>query len=214
MNLNITELVRAIQETDYWNGAQVSWSITDELDHLPSQDYEQVVRSLLTEPVPDHEHLRGIEYRNAYKHRIYGCILFVLRPTLRLYRDVLIGALDIGDPSSMKYGAIALRQAKPIEQIGLDLLQVLEQQAGNKNILESVLGLFYWLGFSSSGKVQPYGGGIVIDKNLAILMAERTPPESEPTKLVEVASKVAQVIRAAQKDRQCCQPVLRHSARQ
>ncbi len=196
--MTIAELVQAICETDYWNGKEIPQSVTEELARLSSNDYGQVVQSLLTEPVPDHDHLRGTEYRNTYKHRIYGCILFALRPVPQLYQDVLIGALGIDDPSSIQCGAFALRQAKPIEQIGLDLLEVLEQQKGNQKAVEGVRDLFYWLGFSSTGKVQPYNGGIEIDKNLATLWIERIPPESDTGKLAEVASKVARVILISQ----------------
>lgn len=130
MHTGLAELIQTIRDTDYCGDDEYMGSLADNLICLSSDEFEEVVWTLLTEPVPENEHLRGLEYRNTYRHRIHGCILFAMRPIPRFYQALLSGALDIGDPTSINYGAFALRQVRAIEQIGSDLLEVLEQRRG------------------------------------------------------------------------------------
>ena len=87
--------------------------------------------------------------------------------------------------------------AEGISAIDADLLEVLEQSGEDRKTLDSVLGLFYWLGFRPDGTVRPYSGDGQVDRRIATLWTERAAPDSDSSKTAEVASKIAYVIQSS-----------------
>lgn len=153
MRTNTEEIVHQIkQNDDYWSGQGITPQQVELLAGLSQKDYDDVVRTFLQEPVGANENLRGAEYRCTYAHLVYGCIMSILRPNRSLYPIVLKGALGIDDPSSIHYGAYALKQMKPLEEILEDLRTVTKDKQTEERILQHVAWLLYWFGFSDKGR--------------------------------------------------------------
>jgi hypothetical protein len=151
-HMTIDRLIRQIKENEnYWCGLAITPQQIEALAHLTDDEYSKLASVLLQEAVEDNEGLRGQEYRKTYAHLVYGTFLFCLRPNKDFYQEILTGALGIADPTSIKYGANALRLLKPVNQIVFDLFRVAEQNQHDVRILRHIAWLFYWLGFSDEG---------------------------------------------------------------
>src|ERR1041385_4415901 len=119
--MNLKDLITELEVTNYY---QISSRQDEMLAALSLEQYKQVLLILLKEPIGEHSHLRGQEYRTPYNHRVLGSLLAALRPFDDLYQPILLGALGICDPTSIKYGALALLLIKPVEIIVSDLFEI------------------------------------------------------------------------------------------
>lgn len=195
--MNVDELIRQIKGNEkYWSGLDLTPEQIDILTNLAVDEYAQVVSSLLQESVIDYKNLRGIEYRRTYAHLIYGALLSRLRPNPNLYPVILMGAIEIGDPSSIKYGAAALQQIKPTEQIVLDLFAIADQHKDNAEILGHIAWLFYSLGFSEKGT---WGEGSIIlslNDGWEKLYRENMKPETNRQETAKMAHKAGKFMKA------------------
>jgi hypothetical protein len=185
------EITQLIKSNDFWNGAPITPNQVEILANLAPNEYQKVILTLLKEPLADKTGLQGLDYRNTYAHRIYGCILFILRPSVNLYPDVLTGALDIDDPSFIRYGASALLQVKSREQVGLDLFTAIEKYKDNDDTLAHIFYLLYWVGFTAKNLLQGRTP-IEIHENFVPLLIDKSPHESDPSKVEEVAYKLVE----------------------
>ena len=150
--MTTNELIHQIKNNkNYWGGQDITPQQVEILVGFSQKDYDDIVCAFLQEPVGVHEKLQGKDYRSTYAHLVYGSILSILRPNPSLYPIVLNGALRIADPSSIQYGAYALRQMKPLEQIIEELRRIAKEDQADKEILSHVAWLLYWFGFSTEG---------------------------------------------------------------
>jgi len=188
--MNLEDLVTELKETNYY---QITSQQVEMLATLSFEEYKHVIRQLLVEPVGEHSHLRGQEYRNQYNHRVLACFLAALRPSDDLYKLVLLGALDIADPTSIKQGALALLLLKPVEVIVSDLFEIAEKSKNDRELLSHVAWLFYWLGFSNDGSWHQNQMLLYIDTNadISLLYNESDQPVSDTVKIESFGERVS-----------------------
>jgi hypothetical protein len=191
------ELVRQIKGNEkYWSGLALTPEQVDTLTNLVVDEYAKVVTTLLQESVVDYKNLRGIEYQRTYAHLIYGVFLSCLRPNPNLYPVILMGAIGIGDPSSIQYGAAALQQIKPTEQIALDLFAIAERHKDNAEILSHIAWLFYWLGFSEKGTWGVRSIILSLNDGWEKLYRENMKPETNRQETAKMAHKAGKFMKA------------------
>ncbi|MEZ4641140.1 MAG: hypothetical protein R3E31_00085 [Chloroflexota bacterium] len=171
---------------DFWKAILVGFS---------KKDYDNMVCGFLQEPVGAHEKLRGKEYRSTYAHLLYGSILSILRPNPRLYPIVLKGALGIADPSSIQYGAYALRQMKPLEQIVEDLRNFTKENQTDKETLSHVAWLLYWFGFSTEGWWRMPNYAISIDNVFTPLITDWSLPTIDRQAVENMADWASEIMK-------------------
>ena len=191
------ELIRQIKNNEeYWRGLAITPQQIDVLVNLSSDEYANVVSTLLQEPVADYTDLRGIEYARTYAHLIYGALLLCLHPIPDLYPTLLTGTLKIGDPSSIQYGASALRKIKPVEEIVSDLFEAAEEYQDNAEILSHIAWLFYWMGFSKKGTWGRHDITLVAKDGWIELYRNVAGPETNPQKAAGAARRVGTFMQA------------------
>lgn len=101
-------------------------------------------------------------------------------------------AIEIGDPSSIQYGAAALQQIKLTEEIVFDLFAIANQRKEDSEILRHIAWLFYWLGFSENGVWTARNILLSLDGGWEKLYKENTRPETnlqETEKMADEAGK-------------------------
>ena len=190
------ELIRQIKENEnYWCGLAITPQQIEALVNLTDDEYSELAGVFLRESVADNKGLQGQEYRKTYAHLVYGTFLFCLRPNKDFYQVILAGALGIADPTSIKYGANALRLIKPVNQIVTDLFNVAEQNQNNAEVLSHIAWLFYWLGFSEEGWRKEMTI-LAADDGWIRLYKESTAPESDPQEINKVLQRVTEFMKA------------------
>ncbi len=190
------DLIRQIKENEnYWSGVALTPEQADLLANLSVVEYTKVASSLLQESVADYRNLRGTEYQKTYAHLIYGLFLSCLRPNPSLYPAILLGAIGIGDPSSIQYGAAALQQIKPTEEIVADLFAIAKERKEDPEVLSHIAWLFYWLGFSESGVWGARNIILSLAGGWERLYKENTKPETNPQEAKKMAYKVGEFMK-------------------
>lgn len=185
------ELIHQIMENaDYWLG--ITPQQVNLLANLSSAEYDQILIALLQEPIAGNEK----DYRRTYAHLIHGVFLFCCRPNSDLYPVLLTGIMGIGDPSSIQYGAAALKLVKPTEQIVSDLFSLAELHSDNEKILSRIAWLFYWLGFSEDERWGPRLITIEIRKDMENLYKAYPLPETNSQEVAKMAQKAAEFMKA------------------
>ena len=191
------DFIRQIKENEnYWSGLAITPEQVQVLNSFSEAEYAEVVKRLLQEPTAKNEDLQGIEYRRAYAHVLFGVFLLCLRPDQNLYQDLLKGVVGIADPSSIQYGAFALRQIKPVEQVVSDLFEIAQENHGNGNVLSHIAWLFYWLGFLQEGIYRIDKHTIGIEGDWLTMYREHVEPESNLQEIEKVTSRVAEFMKA------------------
>jgi hypothetical protein len=189
--MNLEDIVEELKETNYY---QITSRQVEMLAALSLEEYKQVLLRLLQESVGEHSHLRGQEYRNTYNHRVFGCVLATMRPFDDLYKPILSGALGICDPTSIKYGALALLLIKPVEVIVSDLFEIAENSKNKNEILSHIAWIFYWLGFRGDGTW--YQSQIILsfetDANISLLYNERDRPTSNEVVIASFGKRISE----------------------
>jgi len=195
--MNAAEIIDQIKLNEkYWGGEAITPQQIEALAHLSAAGYTEVVSTLLLEPVAAHRDLRAEAYRKTYAHLVYGALFFCLRPDPDLYNLLLTGVLGIADPSSIQYGAVALQQVRPVEQIVSDLFVIAGQNPENLELLSHIAWLFYWLGFSEDGGWWERIINIGPDGDWIKLYKENTKPETDPRETARAAQNVAKFMDA------------------
>lgn len=186
------ELVRQIkQNKNYWNGLEITPQQIEALTNFSPEEYDNVVCTFMQEPVRNSAGLHGVDYRETYAHLVYGTVLSILRPNPDLYSTVLAGVLQIADPSSISYGAFALRQLMPTEKIVRDLQKISDKHQDDKGLLSHIAWLLYWLGFSDTGQWRMPYAPATVEGDFASLVIETVQPTTdyqEVAKMTEWAS--------------------------
>lgn len=190
----IDTLIQQLKNENDYSGLAINRQQVAALGNLTRDEYGQVVRRLLEEPPKDSTGLRGSEYRKTYAHLVCGCLLAVLRPDPSLYPSLLTGALGIGDPSSIQYGAFALRQLKPIEQIAHDLCEISIKHPNDKELLFRIVSLLYWLGFSGDGHWKMPISFIPIKARFAPLLVDTALPEANEQEVAKMAKWASEIM--------------------
>ncbi len=190
--MTLAELVRQIKKNEnYWSGLEITPQQIEALTNLSPEEYDNVVCTFMQEPVRDYTELQGVAYRETYAHLVYGSILSILRPNPILYPILLAGVLQIADPSSMSYGAFALRRLTPIEQIVKDLQEISDKHQDDKKLLSHIAWLLYWLGFSEEDQWRTPEMPISVEGNFTSLTTKTVQPATdyqEVAKMTEWAS--------------------------
>ena len=197
--MTIDELIGQIKENEnYWCGLAITPQQIEVLAGFTDDEYSRLASTLLRESVADHEGLQGKRYRKTYAHLVYGTFLFCLRPDKKFYQIILAGSLGIADPTSIKYGANALRLIKPVNEIVSDLFSVAEQNENNAQILRHIAWLFYWLGFSEEGWKKEMAI-LTADDGWIKLYKESVAPETNPQEIDRVFQRVIKFMKAHDK---------------
>jgi hypothetical protein len=195
--MNAEDFIRQIRENEnYWSGLAITPEQAQVLNTFSDDEYAKVAKRLLQEPTAKNEGLQGIEYRRTYAHLVFGVFLLCLRPNKNLYQNLLQGVLGIADPSSIQYGAFALRHIKPVEQVVSDLFEIAKKNQGNGNVLSHIAWLFYWLGFLEEGIYRTGKRMISIEGEWIKLYRENAEPETNFQEIEKVTSSVAEFMKA------------------